>query len=90
MVGWYGIMITIGVLSALGIALIETKRRGESAEHIINMALLVIPLGIIGARLYYAIDLGGIPTARWITGLAIVIAIIVIVFQHKKHYKEAE
>ena len=55
-VGWYGIMITIGVLSALGIALIETKRRGESAEHIINMALLVIPLGIIGARLYHVID----------------------------------
>jgi len=55
-VGWYGIMITIGVLSALGIALSETKRRGESAEHIINMALLVIPLGIIGARLYHVID----------------------------------
>ncbi len=55
-VGWYGIMITIGVLSALGVALIETKRRGESAEHIINMALLVIPLGIIGARLYHVID----------------------------------
>ena len=55
-VGWYGIMITIGVLSALGIALIETKRRGEPAEHIINMALFAIPLGIIGARLYHVID----------------------------------
>ncbi len=55
-VGWYGIMITIGVLLALGIALIETKRRGENAEHIINMALFVIPLGIIGARLYHVID----------------------------------
>jgi len=55
-VGWYGIMITIGVLSALGIALIETKRRGENAGHIINMALLVIPLGAIGARLYHVID----------------------------------
>jgi len=55
-VGWYGIMITIGVLSALGIVLIEAKRRGEHPEHIINMALLVIPLGIIGARLYHVID----------------------------------
>ncbi len=55
-VGWYGIMIIIGVLSALGIALIEAKRRGESAGHIINMALLAIPLGIIGARLYHVID----------------------------------
>ena len=55
-VGWYGVMITIGVLSAIGIALIEAKRRGEYTEHIINMALLVIPLGAIGARLYHVID----------------------------------
>jgi phosphatidylglycerol:prolipoprotein diacylglycerol transferase len=55
-VGWYGIMIAIGVLSAIGVAFIETKRRGESTRHIINMALLVIPLGAIGARLYHVID----------------------------------
>jgi phosphatidylglycerol:prolipoprotein diacylglycerol transferase len=55
-VGWYSIMITIGVLSAIGIALVEAKRRGENTEHIINMALLVIPLGAIGARLYHVID----------------------------------
>jgi len=55
-IGWYGIMIAIGVLLAIGIALIEAKRRGEPAEHIINMALLVIPLGAIGARLYHVID----------------------------------
>jgi phosphatidylglycerol:prolipoprotein diacylglycerol transferase len=55
-VGWYGIMIAIGVLAALGIALIETKRRGEHTGHIINMALLAIPLGAIGARLYHVID----------------------------------
>lgn len=36
-VGWYGIMITIGVLSAMGIALIETKRREEYPGHIVNM-----------------------------------------------------
>jgi phosphatidylglycerol:prolipoprotein diacylglycerol transferase len=55
-IGWYGIMITIGILSAIGIALIEAKRRGEPTGHITNMALLVIPLGIIGARLYHVID----------------------------------
>jgi phosphatidylglycerol:prolipoprotein diacylglycerol transferase len=55
-VGWYGIMIAIGVLSAIGIAFIEAKRRGEYTGHIINMALLVIPLGAIGARLYHVID----------------------------------
>jgi phosphatidylglycerol:prolipoprotein diacylglycerol transferase len=55
-VGWYGIMIAIGVLSAIGIALVEAKRRGENTGHIVNMALLVIPLGAIGARLYHVID----------------------------------
>jgi phosphatidylglycerol---prolipoprotein diacylglyceryl transferase len=55
-VGWYGVMIATGVLSAIGIACIEAKRRGEYTEHIINMALLVILLGAIGARLYHIID----------------------------------
>jgi len=87
-VGWYSIMITIGILSALGIALIETRRRRENTKHIINMTLLVIPLGIIGCFFLEELKLnvwtlGGIPTACWITGLAIV-AIIVIIFQHKK------
>jgi prolipoprotein diacylglyceryltransferase len=109
-VGWYGIMIAIGVLSAIGVAFIETKRRGESTKHIINMALLgrklknhlrdgdIFFLYVI----YYSIGrffleglkldvwtLGGIPTARWITGLAIVTAIIVMMFRHYKHYQEA-
>jgi len=55
-VGWYGILITTGVLAAIGVAFIEAKRRGEHTEHLINMALFVIPLGIIGARLYHVID----------------------------------
>ena len=45
--GWYGILIAISVLSAIGIALIEAKRRGENTGHITNLALLVIPLVII-------------------------------------------
>jgi phosphatidylglycerol:prolipoprotein diacylglycerol transferase len=55
-IGWYGVMIVLGVLAAIGIALIEAKRRGENTGHIINMTLLVIPLGAIGARLYHVID----------------------------------
>lgn len=34
--------------------------------------------------------LGGIPTARWITGLAIVTAITVMIFRHYKYYQEAK
>ena len=55
-IAWYGIMITTGILAALGIAFIEAKKRGEASTHVINMALIVVPLGAIGARLYHVID----------------------------------
>jgi len=55
-IGWYGIMITLGVTAAITISVIEAKRRGLSTEHLLNMALFILPLGIIGARLYHVID----------------------------------
>ncbi len=55
-VHWYGIMITLGVISTLIVASIEAKRRGESREHVLNAALIVVPMGVIGARLYHVID----------------------------------
>lgn len=53
---WYGILITVAAIATLIVAIIEAKRRGETWEHVLNTALLVIPLGIIGARLYHVID----------------------------------
>jgi phosphatidylglycerol:prolipoprotein diacylglycerol transferase len=55
-VAWYGIFISLGVLSAVFVASREAKRRGESVDHLLNMLLLVLPLGIVGARLYHVID----------------------------------
>ncbi len=52
----YGIMIVTGVIATLVISGIEARRRGEDSEHVLNMALIVVPLGIIGARLYHVID----------------------------------
>ena len=54
---WYGILIALAVIAALSIASIEAKRRRQSINHILNLALTVIPLGAIGARLYHVIDL---------------------------------
>ncbi len=53
---WYGIFIALGIICAILYALYETRRRGESVDHILNMALIVVPMGIIGARLYHVID----------------------------------
>ena len=55
-VGWYGLLITLAVIAAIAITIIEARRRGEKAEHVFNAALIVLPLGIIGARLYHVID----------------------------------
>jgi phosphatidylglycerol---prolipoprotein diacylglyceryl transferase len=55
-IGLYGVMITLGVIAAITLSGIEAKRRGQATEHLLNMALIVLPLGIIGARLYHVID----------------------------------
>lgn len=52
----YGVMLALGSLAAIFVAYIEAKRRGENPDHLFNMALIVIPLGIIGARMYHVID----------------------------------
>ena len=47
---WYGILIALAAIAAVSVSSIEAKRRGQSTEHIFNLALIVIPLGAIGAR----------------------------------------
>ena len=49
-------MLAIGVSACLIVAFFEAKRRGEPPGHLLNIALIVIPLGVIGARLYHVID----------------------------------
>ncbi|MFC1871206.1 prolipoprotein diacylglyceryl transferase [Chloroflexota bacterium] len=56
-IGWYGIMIALGAIAAVTVAAIEARRRGEAVEHVLNLAFIILPLAIIGARLYHVIDL---------------------------------
>jgi phosphatidylglycerol---prolipoprotein diacylglyceryl transferase len=58
-VAWYGILIATAVAAAVGIAAIEARRKNESVDDLLNMLLLILPLGIIGARLYHVIDQWG-------------------------------
>jgi len=55
-VAWYGIFIAMAVAAAVTVASFEARRRGESVDHLLNMLLLILPLGIVGARLYHVID----------------------------------
>ena len=52
---WYGILISSAVALGTFLAVNEGKRRGIDPEHILNLIILVVPLGFLGARLYYVI-----------------------------------
>ena len=52
---WYGVLIAAGVLIAVLLCIHEEKRLHLSQDTIIDLAFWAIPLGIIGARVYYAI-----------------------------------
>jgi prolipoprotein diacylglyceryl transferase len=52
---WYGILISAGVLIGIFLAMHHAKIFGMDQDSIVDMALLAIPMAIIGARLYYVI-----------------------------------
>jgi len=51
----YSFMILLGVLGALFMGIKEGKRLGIKSDYIIDGLIIILPLAIIGARLYYVI-----------------------------------
>jgi phosphatidylglycerol:prolipoprotein diacylglycerol transferase len=58
---WYGVLVMFGAVVGAWIAGKEIQRRGENGEAIWDAMVWVLPLGIIGARLWYVANniLGG-------------------------------
>lgn len=52
---WYGVIIAFGVVMAMVVADYLAKKRGLNFEIIIDAFLVVFPVSIICARLYYVI-----------------------------------
>lgn len=50
---WYALLIVIGIAIAVFLAIKEEQRKGLPKDYILDVALLAVPLGVIGARLYY-------------------------------------
>ena len=50
---WYGFLIVVGICIAIIISEKESRRIHLPDETIIDLALILLPSGIIGARLYY-------------------------------------
>ncbi|MFR4008542.1 MAG: prolipoprotein diacylglyceryl transferase family protein [Christensenellales bacterium] len=52
---WYGLIIMTGILVGIVISTKLSKKRGYSNEMILDFILLAVPLGVVGARLYYVV-----------------------------------
>ena len=52
-IAWYGIFITLAMLTGLIVATIRAKKIGLSFDDLVEVFICVIPLSIIGARLGY-------------------------------------
>lgn len=52
---WYGIIIALGVVAAVGFCVKISPRIGIRSNDFLDMLFFVLPGGILGARLYYII-----------------------------------
>ena len=50
---WYSVLVVGGMLAAILLASREEKRLGLPKDTALDLALTVLPLGVLGARLYY-------------------------------------
>ena len=52
---WYGILMAVGMILGTLIAIKEAKRVGIKEDYVLDLAIFAIPIGLLGARLYYVI-----------------------------------
>ena len=97
-VPWYSVLIVIGVIIAIILGCREERRKKLPKDTIIDLALWLLPSGIIGARLYYVLfswnQFSNDPASVfriWEGGIAIYGGIIggliaLFVFCRKRHF----
>ena len=54
-IAWYALIICFGMIFAVSYVIFRAKRIGIDSEQVLDFALFVIPIGVIGARLYYVL-----------------------------------
>ena len=54
-IAWYALLITLGMVCAVDYVIYESKKIGITSEDVLDYALFVIPIGIVGAILYYVL-----------------------------------
>ncbi|MDF7672361.1 prolipoprotein diacylglyceryl transferase [Lactobacillus sp. ESL0701] len=94
---WYGVIMAVAIVLAASMAIIEGKRRQIASDDFIDLLLWGVPLGYVGARIYYVIFEWGYYSqhpdqiiAIWNGGIAIyggliAGAIVLLIFCHKRN-----
>ena len=54
-IAWYALIICMGMIFAVTYIIFRAKQIGIDSEQVLDFALFVIPIGVLGARLYYVI-----------------------------------
>ncbi len=54
-IAWYALIITLGMILAVAYVMYRAKSIGIKFDDVIDFAIFVIPIGILGARLYYVL-----------------------------------
>ncbi len=54
-IAWYALIITMGMVAAVTYVVFQAEKIGITMDDVIDFALFTIPIGIIGARLYYVL-----------------------------------
>ncbi|MBR5314907.1 MAG: prolipoprotein diacylglyceryl transferase [Clostridia bacterium] len=52
---WYGVIITLGIILAVLYVMNRAKYEGLTQDDILDYAIFVIPLAVVGARMYYVL-----------------------------------
>jgi phosphatidylglycerol:prolipoprotein diacylglycerol transferase len=55
-VHWYGLMYVVGITIGLLAAWPYARSRGITQDQLLNVAFVAIPVGLVGARLYYVLQ----------------------------------
>ena len=53
---WYGVIMALAVIVGVWIFSRQLRKRGVSSQHALGIAVVAVPCGIIGARLFSVVD----------------------------------
>ncbi len=54
-IAWYALIIVTGMIAAVAYLIFRARKIGLSADNILDCVLFTIPIGVLGARLYYVL-----------------------------------